>query len=154
MPGRKQHYLHPARPCGPRRRRRHKGKGLAPLLGSHPEPLAALGEAGRRGRAAGDSPDAGPRARVAVSPPTSGLAHPARSLRPGRPAPHNGLGTRPPPSGAAEGLPHATSRRRSPEVRAVPALPVAPARHLLPFGVFRLLLIVSVYSARVLVVQL
>lgn len=41
------------------------------------------------------------------------------------------------------------------EVRAVPALPpVAPARPLLPFGVFRLLLIVSVYSARVLVVQL
>lgn len=46
----------------------------------------------------------------------------ARSPRAGRPAPHNGLGTRPPPNGAVEGLPHATSGRRSPEVRAVPTL--------------------------------
>lgn len=64
------------------------------------------------------------------------------------------LGTGPPPNGAVEGLPHATSGRgrgrRGPEVRAVPAL----SRRLLPFGVFGLLLIVSVYPARVLVVQL
>lgn len=62
------------------------------------------------------------------------------------------LRTGPPPNGAVEGLPHATSGRgrRGPEVRAVPAL----SRRLLPFGVFGLLLIVSVYPARVLVVQL
>lgn len=160
MPRRKRHFLHPARPCGPRRRR-HKGKegpgapaGLPPGAARR---TPRRGEARRRGRAAGDSRDAGPRARVTVSPPTSGLAHPARSPRAGSPAPHNGLGTRRPPSGAsgrgAPVPPH--PGQAGAEVRAVPALPpVAPARPLLPFGVFRLLLIVSVYSARVLVVQL
>lgn len=56
-----------------------------------------------------------------------------------------------------EGLPSPTPGRAGAgaEVSAVPTLPpVAPARPLLPFGVFRFLLIVSVYSARVLVVQL
>lgn len=133
MPRRKRHFLHPARPCGPRRRR-HKGKDGPGAPAGLPPGAARRsprrGEAGRRGRAAGDSRDAGPRARVAVSPPTSGLAHPARSPRAGSPAPHNGLGTRRPPSGASgRGAPvPPTPGEPGPEPRCARSPPCRPSR--------------------------
>lgn len=52
-------------------------KGRASRLSWVPTGRPGMGEAGRRGRAAGDSRVAGPRDRVPASPPTLGLAYTA-----------------------------------------------------------------------------
>lgn len=137
-----------------------KGRmGLAPLLGSHPEPLAA-----RRG---GVRPAGGGARQVTAETRVPGPE--SQSPRPPRASPTPRAPREPgarhltmvsgrddrraePPG---EGLPFPpTPGEPAPEPRCARSPPCRPSRPLLPFGVFRLLLIVSVYSARVLVVQL
>lgn len=119
---RKPHDLQPPRPDGPGCRH-HKGKGLVPLLSSPPRATrrswVRRGGGGAR-QVTSMSRVPGPESQSPRPPRASPTT--ARSPRVGSPAPHNGLGTRPPPSGAVEGLQRAASGRRSPEVRAVPAL--------------------------------
>lgn len=138
-----------ASPWFPPRVTRWQGQQAAP---TGPKPAAGMGEASRRGRAAGDN-------RVAVPGPGSPPPRPLRASSLLQPGLHNGLEPGRNYHGAEPlrgPTPRGNEPERRPEARAVSALsfPVAPARRLLPFGVLSLFLIVPVYPARVLVVQL
>lgn len=131
---------------------RHKEKGAAPPLDPTESPAGqACDEDGRgsAGRAAGDSGVAGPRTGAQRLP-----AHPGPRLH--RAAPPASRAPRPHHRRAARRTHAETPRsgRRAPPAPPDPRPSGVEALARLPFGVLRLLLIVPVYPARVLVVQL